>query len=133
LRRATVASVTCLEHRHHALRALERHGRRQQVGGDALLDREITLEISGLNAGAYVARHRRLDHEHSDLNASWDRIGGRRAWPDDGDWRELAASDGLTELTPGATHATASGTLVLSFEMPMPAVSLLELTPSDAR
>jgi hypothetical protein len=78
-------------------------------------------------------RHRRLDHEHSDLNASWNRIAVGGAWPDDDGWQQLADADELAELAPIARYATASGVVALRFALPMPAVSLLELTPSDAR
>jgi xylan 1,4-beta-xylosidase len=97
--------------------------------GAASLDRLVTLEVHGLDAGSYRVRHRRLDHEHSDLNAAWRRVGGGRDWPDDAGWRELAAADTLTDFEPEAVRAPIDGAVTLEFALPMPAVSLIELDP----
>lgn len=101
-----------------------------KAGGDPLLDRDVTVALSGLGALAYRARHRRLDADHSDLNAIWERLGGGREWPEADEWEQLAAHCQLQELLPLADHDTADGCLELRFALPMPAVSLIELTPS---
>jgi xylan 1,4-beta-xylosidase len=102
-------------------------------GGDALLDREVTLTVSGLPASGYECRHRRLDHDHSDLNAAWNRIAAGRDWPDDDGWRELAAQDRLVELEPTARRVPGHGAITVTFQLPMPAVSLIEMAPVDDR
>ena len=101
-------------------------------GGETRLDRAITLTVSGLDSGEYLVRHRRLDHEHSDINAAWDRIADGRAWPDDDGWRQLVNADVLADFEPPSVVRAVDEQIVLTFTLPMPAVSLLELTPSDA-
>jgi xylan 1,4-beta-xylosidase len=95
--------------------------------GEALLDRSATLRIDGLDPGRYRLRHRRLDQTHSNLVALWAELGGTGAWPDDDQWQELAAANRLEELEPERTMDVTGGSIGLSFELPMPSVSLLEL------
>ena len=97
--------------------------------GEPLLDRQVTLELSGVDAGTYRVRHRRLDHQHSDLNAAWQRVGGGSDWPNADGWRELAAADQLADYEPPTDKNASAGTLTLEFALPMPAVSLIELVP----
>jgi xylan 1,4-beta-xylosidase len=101
--------------------------------GDARLDREVTVTFSGLLTAQYRVRHRRLDHQHSDLNAAWNRLAGGREWPDDEGWQQLAAGDRLEEFEPTATRHALLGTLASTFALPMPSVSLIELTPHAPR
>jgi xylan 1,4-beta-xylosidase len=99
-------------------------------GGDAMLDRELVLTATGLPAHEYRVRHRRLDHEHSDLNATWLRVGGGAEWPDADQWRALLDDDRLVELEPVTSLHPQAGELTLTFPMPMPSVSLIELVPA---
>jgi xylan 1,4-beta-xylosidase len=99
-------------------------------GGDELLDRQIQLEISGLSASAYRIRHRRLDEHHSNLNAMWAEVSGGRPWPDEAGWRRLHDEDRLADLVPPDEVRPAEGMVELRFALPMPAVSLIELTPA---
>jgi xylan 1,4-beta-xylosidase len=78
----------------------------------------------------YSVRHRRLDAEHSNLVRAWDEIGGGADWPDEAQWDVLAERDVLEELEPMRTHAVESGMLRLSLDLPMPAISLVELEPA---
>lgn len=104
-----------------------------KAAGDPLLDRQITLSISGLRAPEYRVRHRRLDHQHSDLNAAWLRLADGNTWPDDADtWRRLAAANTLEDLEPIVERDAKNGQLEMEFSLPMPAVSLLELQPSPS-
>ena len=100
-----------------------------KAAGDRLLDRHIELVVEGVPAGGYRIRHRRLDETHSNLNAIWGRIADGRAWPDDSEWRTLHELDRLEDLEPVHTLHPHDGTLTLEFELPMPAVSLIELVP----
>jgi xylan 1,4-beta-xylosidase len=100
-----------------------------KAGGDPLLDRRVTLTVGGLPAGSYEVRHRRLDEHRSNLNAVWDRISGGAAWPDEEGWRRLWEEDGLEDLEPPRTVEAAGGEVRLEFDLPMPAVSLIELAP----
>jgi xylan 1,4-beta-xylosidase len=100
-----------------------------KAAGDPLLGRSVELAISGLPVSRYWVRHRRLDHEHSNVNATWSRIAGGRDWPDEDQWAELASADRLEDLEPPYDADVRDGRLVLRFELPMPAVSLIELQP----
>jgi xylan 1,4-beta-xylosidase len=97
--------------------------------GDALLDRDLEVRITGLPAGRYRLRHRRLDQQHSDLNAAWKQIAAGAPWPDDAQWAALAEADVLADYEPPRDVTPESGEVALSFPLPMPAVSLIELTP----
>jgi xylan 1,4-beta-xylosidase len=101
-----------------------------KAGGDSLLHRSASLNVCGLLAARYRLHHRRLDEEHSNLVASWARIGGGADWPDAAQWDDLAARDALQELEPERVITPSGGRLGLDFEMPMPSVSLLELSPA---
>ena len=74
-------------------------------------------------------RHRRLDEQHSNLNASWDRIADGRKWPDEQGWLTLAGEDRLADLETPTDVQVQDGTVSLGFALPMPAVSLIQLAP----
>ncbi|MBB5077910.1 GH39 family glycosyl hydrolase [Nonomuraea endophytica] len=96
-----------------------------QADGAADLARTVTLSIPGL-AGQHVVTHHRIDERHTNIRAVWQAMGGGD-WPAGGQWEELAAADTLDELTPPARVA---GALTLEFDLPMPGVSFVELTPA---
>jgi xylan 1,4-beta-xylosidase len=98
-------------------------------GGQALLDRDVDLTITGLPAGRYELWHRRLDEQHSNLNRAWDRVRDGRDWPDGAGWTELRRADRLEYLEQPATADAPAGSITVSFRLPMPAVSLIELIP----
>ena len=102
-----------------------------KCAGDPLLDREIAITIDGLTAEQYEVRHRRLDHDHSDLTAVWRRMAAGQDWPDAEQWGELAAGDRLADLGPPESCRPDDGAMTMTFAMPMPAVSLIELDPSE--
>jgi len=99
-----------------------------KAGGDALLDRDVSLSVDGLDAGPVRIRHRRVDADHSNIAAHWD--GGD--WPDESTWERLRAADRLDELEPDQNvFVGPDGRLSLDFNLPMPSVSLIELLPAD--
>jgi xylan 1,4-beta-xylosidase len=98
--------------------------------GDPLLDRDVELSVNGLAAPAYRLRHRRLDAQHSNINAAWCRISSGRPWPDDDAWRALAEADHLDDYAPITGVRPDAGAVSARFALPMPAVSLIELTPA---
>jgi xylan 1,4-beta-xylosidase len=102
-------------------------------GGDPLLDRAVSLTVNGLTAREYHLRHRRLDEQHSNVNAAWDRIAAGRPWPDERDWQTLRAGSQLSDLDAPRDVEVVDGAVRLEFELPMPAVSLIELDPVGAR
>ncbi len=96
-----------------------------QAAGAPELDRTITLTVEGLR-GSYTLTHHRIDGEHTNVEAAWQAMGGGD-WPQGAQWEELRAYDELAELTPPAT--VTGPTLTVTFDLPMPGVSFLELTP----
>jgi xylan 1,4-beta-xylosidase len=97
------------------------------VDGRGLLTREVAVTVTGLGAGPYRLRHFRVDADHSNLSARWPA--GGRAWPDGNAWEALRAADRLDELTPSCSVVPAAGAVEVTFDLPMPSVSLLELVP----
>jgi xylan 1,4-beta-xylosidase len=100
-----------------------------KAGGAPLLDRSVALRVSRLPADRYRLRHRRLDEVQSNLVARWAGIGGGADWPTDDQWAELSARDRLEELEPERVIEAPDGSLELTFDLPMPSVSLVELAP----
>jgi len=96
--------------------------------GDAELDRSITLKIQGLRFDGYELRHHRLDADHSNIVRTWERL-GRPDWPDAAGWDTLEAADRLETLEPNREVAPDGGSVVLTFDLPMPSMSLVELVP----
>jgi xylan 1,4-beta-xylosidase len=99
-----------------------------KADGDTLLDRDVTLRLRGLSADRYRLRHRRVDGHHSNLAQRWRAMGGTD-WPTDHEWRQLREADRLEDLAAPRTVEPRDGALELSFGLPMPAISLLELEP----
>ncbi len=57
-------------------------------------------------------------------------MGGGDDWPSETQWAELARLDTLEDLEPERAVSLDSGSLELSFDLPMPSVSLIELSPA---
>jgi xylan 1,4-beta-xylosidase len=110
-----------------------------KIDGASLLDRLVRVRVDGLSEGAgealadgvYTLTHHRIDATHSDIRAVWRRIGGDADWPTDEQWRELADADELAELHAPTTVRAVDGSVEIEFELPMPGVSYIELTPLD--
>ena len=99
-----------------------------KTDGDARLDRAVRLEFGGLERGRYRLRHRRVDLAHSTVERRWADMGGGD-WPSDEQWDALRASDHLEELhEPHTVEVGGDGVAWTSFDLPMPAVSLVELS-----
>jgi xylan 1,4-beta-xylosidase len=100
---------------------------RSRVDGDDALGRAIELEVRGLQPGSYLVRHRRVDAGHSNIHALWLAFGDDD-WPDDFGWERLRERDHLEDLVATASvEVGPDGAIRLDFELPMPAVSLIEL------
>jgi xylan 1,4-beta-xylosidase len=98
--------------------------------GEPLLDRHVVVSFSDLDRLAYAVRHRRLDEEHSNINRVWGAIAGGRPWPSEDEWADLAAANELAEYEQPRDVRPDGGAVRLEFDLPMPAVSLIELTPT---
>ncbi|TDD07334.1 GH39 family glycosyl hydrolase [Nonomuraea diastatica] len=95
------------------------------MGVSAYRERTIELTVDGLD-GPHTVTHHRIDHDHSNVEAVWRSMGGG-AWPADEQWDRLRAANTLDEAAPPRT--VEGGTVTLTSDLPMPGVSLIELTP----
>ena len=99
-----------------------------KIAGDPLLDRVIRVRVAAPPRATYTVRHYRIDEGHSNVVAAWERMRGGAPWPDDAQWAALRELNTLDEPGPPRQQAAgADGVLELAFELPMPAVSYLEL------
>ncbi|WP_214110298.1 GH39 family glycosyl hydrolase [Acrocarpospora catenulata] len=94
-----------------------------QAGGVPTLTRDITLTLTGLTP-PYTLTHHRIDHTHSNIQSTW---AADTPWPDGDQWAELHAANTLDLYTPPQTIE--GETVTLTFPLPMPGVSYIELTP----
>ena len=102
-----------------------------RADGDERLGRRVELRIDGLAPGPQRLRHRRVDLDHSNVDALW-RSFGDDPWPDDFGWERLRERDFLEDLEPPATiEVAADGSATFEFDLPMPAISLVELEPAS--
>ncbi len=101
-----------------------------KIGGDPRLDRLVRLQVAVSDGTGYTVRHYRIDAGHSNIAAAWEQMRRGAAWPEDGQWPLLRAMNTLDELCPPVTVAGRPGEpLEFTFDLPMPAVSYLELVP----
>jgi xylan 1,4-beta-xylosidase len=106
-----------------------------KASGAPELSRRVRVELTGLAPStAYALRHERVDDDHSDIAAVWGRLrDDGQAWPTESQWAALREADRLDVLAPDEDLTSdADGTLVVEYDLPMPAMSLLTLTPSPA-
>ncbi len=105
-----------------------------KAGGSPELGRDVRVALSGLVPGAaYTLTHERVDQDHSNVASAWGAL--RRDgqdWPDEEQWAALREADRLDSLEPARpVVADADGGVLVEFELPMPAISLLTLTPTS--
>jgi xylan 1,4-beta-xylosidase len=99
-----------------------------KTGGDARLARDVKMAVDRLPARSYTLRHRRLDLDHSNIQSVW-RAKNGGDWPDAAGWAHLRAADRLEDFEPERRVEVTGGRLDIDFDLPMPAVSLVELLP----
>lgn len=101
-----------------------------KVNGDVQLERHVSLTIFGLAPGeAFDLRHYRIDSSHSNVYAAWQAL-GRPDWPDAAQLAELHRHDALGMVGPEReVSADSDGEITLDFNLPMPAVSMVEIAP----
>ncbi len=101
-----------------------------KTAGHDGLSRLVTLEVAGLAPGDYRVEHHRVDHDHSNIVRTWEALGGGD-WPTADQWERLRAADELEALVPDERVSVDSdGVAHLSFDLPMPAISFVELHPA---
>jgi xylan 1,4-beta-xylosidase len=98
--------------------------------GDSALNRRVTVTVTGLMPGkSYQVEHDRIDNDHSNVYGAWQAMGSPQ-WPNAAQMALLRQRDSLQSLTPETSLAAdAQGQITLSFNMPMPAVSFLNISP----
>ncbi|MDH2427128.1 hypothetical protein [Sphaerisporangium sp. TRM90804] len=99
-----------------------------KVRGSAVLARHVTVTVDGLPGARHRLTHHRIQEGRSDIESVWSAMGGGD-WPDDDQWAELRSRNTLDELHPPTTVEPTDGALTVTFDLPMPAVSFIELTP----
>jgi xylan 1,4-beta-xylosidase len=100
-----------------------------KVDGDPLLDRAVTVRLTGLRAGTWRRTLHRVDAAHGNLLATWRRLGAP-AWPDQAGWRALRAADRLDQAAPASHLRAWDGAVELELDLPMPGAALVRLTPA---
>jgi xylan 1,4-beta-xylosidase len=95
--------------------------------GNAALNRTIELRVDGLPTATHRVRHYRVDRTHSNIQRVWEKLGGGD-WPTETQWEQLQAANVLEELLPRQQIVPSSSTVVVSFSLPMPGVSYVEIT-----
>jgi len=103
-----------------------------KAAGEPALSRSVTVTVDGLTAGAsYTISHARVDEDHSNIAKVWRELReGDQAWPTDEQWEQLRAADRLEDLDPsGEFTADDEGSVSVTFDLPMPSMSFLRLSP----
>jgi len=106
-----------------------------KASGSAELARSVTVAVTRLQPEtSYVVHHDRVDDDHSDIAAVWGRLKEPdQDWPSEAQWAQLRDADRLDPLGPDETITTdAVGRIEVTFDLPMPAMSLLTFTPHPA-
>jgi xylan 1,4-beta-xylosidase len=103
-----------------------------QAEGNPLLSRHVSLTVAGLPPGRkFRLQHFRVDNTHSNVQQAWQAM-GQPDWPSNSQLAELHRGDALEMLEPGRDlEVDASGQCAVQFEMPMPSLSLLVMTPVE--
>ncbi|MGH3385455.1 MAG: GH39 family glycosyl hydrolase, partial [Nocardioidaceae bacterium] len=104
-----------------------------KADGAEPLAREVAVQVDGLVPGStYSLSHHRVDADHSNVPGVWGRLrDGDQSWPTDQQWELLRDADRLDSLAPAReVVAGPDGRVVVAFSLPMPSMSLLELTPT---
>jgi xylan 1,4-beta-xylosidase len=91
-------------------------------------DAAVELAVTGLGsaAGAATLTHYRIDGNHSNAYAAWQRLGSPLA-PNDKQYAELEKAGKLAQVAAPAPITLAGGTAQLAFSLPRQGVSLLVL------
>jgi xylan 1,4-beta-xylosidase len=98
-----------------------------KIDGAAILDRTVTVEVTGLEPGTYSVASTRVDAEHANVSRVWDDLGGGD-WPTDEQWDTLRAADTLPIEYLADVAVGADGTASVTVEVPMPGIRSLRLT-----
>jgi xylan 1,4-beta-xylosidase len=98
-----------------------------KIDGAAILDRAVSVELSGLEPGTYSVASTRVDDEHGNVGRTWRELGGGD-WPTDDQWDALRAADSLPVEYLADVAVGAEGTASVTVDVPMPGIRSLRLT-----
>jgi len=101
-----------------------RHADDQYLPGSAA---DVTLSLTGLPFESARLTHWRIDAEHSNSFSAWCAAGSPKD-PTDAQLRTIKARQGLELFEPERTELIHDGTLEIHLQLPLPSVSLIELT-----
>ena len=88
---------------------------------------DLTLTLKNLPMKGQVSiTHYRIDHDHSNACAEWERQ-GKPDWPDDGQRAAILARAGLELFGAPEKTEIRGGRLEMSFPLPTHSISLLEI------
>jgi len=93
------------------------------MAGDPRLDRQVSLQVTGLGSHLYQARLARVDERHSNIVA---QCPPEVRWPDEAGWARLREQDHLHEQAlPDVTPH--NGVARFGLDLPMPGVARIRL------
>ena len=98
-----------------------------KTDGSAVLDRTVTVEVSGLAPGTYGLTSRRVDEAHGNLQRVWRELGGGD-WPDETRWAAMRSADTLPVEYLAEVEVSDQGDAAVTVELPMPGIRFLRLT-----
>jgi xylan 1,4-beta-xylosidase len=87
----------------------------------------VALTIAGIPATSATLRHYRIDQEHSNSYAAWQRMGSP-ANPSEAQVRELQQASELALLAPPSTVKVSGNSTTIRMQLPRQAVSLVVLS-----
>ncbi|CAA9489943.1 MAG: GH39 [uncultured Rubrobacteraceae bacterium] len=105
-----------------------RHADDQYLADKLEAEVEVTLRGLAPEATSARVRHYRIDAYHSNSHAIWRDLGAPQD-PTREQLRTIEERQGLETVEPDRVERIDAGALTLTVRMPLPAVSLLEVTP----
>ena len=109
---------------------LWRHADDQYLVDPAETDVTLRLDALPFETNTVRIRHWRVDARHSNSYSAWQEAGAPQD-PSEGQLAMIKARQGLELLEPDRSEALVNGELVLRVRLPLPAVSLIEVTAHE--
>jgi xylan 1,4-beta-xylosidase len=104
-----------------------RHADDQYSADDATTP--VDLQVSGVAVGEWTVSHWRIDRSHSNSHTIWHDLGAPQD-PTPEQLATIADRQGLERFADDVTETVADGAVTLRVELPLPALSLIVLTPA---
>ena len=106
---------------------LWRHADDQYLVDPAETEVALRIEHLPFAASSVHLRHWRVDAHHSNSHTAWQEAGAPQD-PSEGQLRAIRDRQGLELFEPDRTEALQDGQLMLRIQLPLPSVSLIEIT-----